>query len=66
MSLVTVFKRAPRTTADIRDGIESLSDFPGVTGTFRFSPQDHAGLSLDAFQVYQMRNGTFTALSLGR
>ena len=46
----------------LRDGIEALSQFPGVTGTFTFSANDHAGLKPDAFELYRIQNGKFVAI----
>ena len=45
--------------SDVRDEIEGLNPFYGVTGTFRFDPNDHAGLRLDAFATYEIKNGKF-------
>jgi branched-chain amino acid transport system substrate-binding protein len=47
---------------DVRDGLERLSNFNGVTGTFTFGPDDHAGLGLSAFETYVIRNGAFLPL----
>jgi branched-chain amino acid transport system substrate-binding protein len=46
----------------IRDGIESLKGFRGVTGTFNFSPEDHNGLGADAFVMVHIKNGTWALL----
>jgi len=43
----------------LRTTIEEMGVFHGVTGTFKFSGDDHAGLSLDAFQTYIIRSGEF-------
>lgn len=41
----------------IREGIEKVSGFTGVTGTFNFSPEDHNGLGADAFVMVKIENG---------
>jgi branched-chain amino acid transport system substrate-binding protein len=46
----------------IRDGIEKLTGYVGVTGTFNFSPQDHNGLGSDAFVMVQISKGTWELL----
>lgn len=43
----------------IRDGIEKVSGFTGVSGTFNFSPQDHNGLGADAFVMVEIENGAW-------
>jgi branched-chain amino acid transport system substrate-binding protein len=46
--------------ANVRDAIEKLKGFVGVTGVFNFSPADHTGLELDAFEMLIVKNGRFT------
>lgn len=43
----------------IRDNIEKLKGYVGVSGTFNFSPADHNGLAEDAFSMVQVKNGTW-------
>ncbi|MCX7981843.1 MAG: ABC transporter substrate-binding protein [Syntrophales bacterium] len=47
------------TPAAIRDGLEKTKNFSGIGGIFSFSPEDHAGLTVDAFVLVQVRNGTW-------
>jgi branched-chain amino acid transport system substrate-binding protein len=42
---------------EIRDDLEAQKGFVGVTGIFTFSPQDHAGLTKDAFVIMRIENG---------
>lgn len=49
-----------RTREGLRDRIEATQNWPGVTGIFTFSPQDHAGLDERAFETYVISNGQFT------
>jgi branched-chain amino acid transport system substrate-binding protein len=44
---------------DIRNELETLTNFHGVTGTFNFSDKDHAGLDIQAFATYKINQGTF-------
>jgi branched-chain amino acid transport system substrate-binding protein len=46
----------------LRDRLERLSGFVAVTGTFTFSPTDHAGLTADAFELYRIEGGRFVAV----
>lgn len=43
--------------AAIRDALENTSDFVGATGVFNFSPQDHNGLTKDAFVMVEVVDG---------
>lgn len=47
------------TRTNVRETLEGLKGFPGVTGSFNFSRDDHAGLGPDAFAVYVIRSGKF-------
>jgi branched-chain amino acid transport system substrate-binding protein len=62
VALVTVVDSGAITRKDIRDRLESLGNFPGVTGTFRFTPNDHAGLTTEAFETYRIQQGRFVPL----
>jgi len=48
----------------LRDRIEKLVAFPGVSGVFTFSPTDHAGLTSAAFQLYRIQGGQFVVVNL--
>jgi branched-chain amino acid transport system substrate-binding protein len=43
----------------IRDAIEGLKDLPGTGGVYNFSPTDHNGLALDAFEMMTVKGGKF-------
>jgi branched-chain amino acid transport system substrate-binding protein len=45
------------TPAAIRDQLEKIKKFAGIGGTFSYSPQDHAGLTSDAFVLVQVEKG---------
>jgi branched-chain amino acid transport system substrate-binding protein len=49
-------------TADkfkVRDAIEGIKGLAGTGGVFAFSPTDHNGLTLDAFEMFTVKNGEF-------
>jgi len=46
--------------AAIRDQLEKTKKFAGIGGTFSYSPQDHAGLTKDAFVLVQVKNQAWT------
>lgn len=43
--------------AAIRDNLEKTKNFAGIGGTFNFSPDDHAGLTSDAFVLVRVEKG---------
>jgi branched-chain amino acid transport system substrate-binding protein len=45
-------------TAKVVAAIESMT-FVGTGGVFKFSPQDHSGLSIDAFDMMTVKDGKF-------
>jgi branched-chain amino acid transport system substrate-binding protein len=60
MILKAAIEKAGSTdTEKVRDAIENLKGFVGTAGVFNFSPEDHCGLSLDAFEMLTVKNGKF-------
>ncbi len=54
----------PQTGADrakIRDAIERVQNFVGITGIFNYSPQDHAGLDQRAVTLVTIERGAWKA-----
>jgi branched-chain amino acid transport system substrate-binding protein len=45
--------------AKIRDHIENTKNFIGTGGVFNFSPEDHTGLTKDAFAMITVKGGKF-------
>ncbi len=43
----------------VRDAIESLDGVVGTAGIFHYTPADHTGLGLDAFEMLTVKNGKF-------
>ena len=44
---------------NVRNRLEQLTRFYGVTGTYSFSRDNHTGLGLDAFVIYEVKDGEF-------
>ncbi len=45
--------------AKVRDEIEKTQGFIGTAGVFNTTPQDHMGLTVDAFKLVEIRNGSW-------
>jgi branched-chain amino acid transport system substrate-binding protein len=60
---VEAIKRANGTDkAKVRDEIERTKGFIGTAGVFNISPQDHMGLSVDAFKLLEVRKGDWVII----
>jgi len=46
----------------VRSTIETMRGFVGTAGTFDFSPADHNGLGIDAFEMLTVKDGKFAIL----
>jgi branched-chain amino acid transport system substrate-binding protein len=57
MLLKRVIEQGAFSSAAIRDQLEKTKNFAGIGGTFTYSPQDHAGLTSDAFVLVQVKQG---------
>jgi branched-chain amino acid transport system substrate-binding protein len=63
MIAVEAIKRAGSTDrAKVRDEIEKTKGYIGTGGVVNMSPTDHMGLDLSAFQMLEIRNGTWTVV----
>ena len=61
MIVVEALKKAGAPDRDkVRDAIENLKGFVGTAGVFNFSPTDHTGLDLNAFEMLTVKDGKFT------
>ncbi len=59
MIVVKAIEKAGGTDREkVRDAIESLT-FVGTGGVFKFSPKDHNGLGLDAFEMMTVKDNKF-------
>ena len=45
--------------ADIRDNLEKITNFPGTSGVYSYSPENHNGLDESAFIMVTIENGTW-------
>jgi branched-chain amino acid transport system substrate-binding protein len=61
--IVLALQKAGADRAKIRDEIEKVNGYVGISGIFRLSPQDHNGLSKDeAFVMVRIVNGDWQIL----
>jgi branched-chain amino acid transport system substrate-binding protein len=61
MIVVEALKQAGTPDRDkVRDAIENLKGFVGTAGVFNYSPTDHTGLDLNAFEMLTVKDGKFT------
>jgi branched-chain amino acid transport system substrate-binding protein len=56
MALKGAIERGGDTSASIRDQLEKTHAFSGIGGIFTYTPQDHAGLTKDAFVLVEVKN----------
>jgi len=56
MLLKAAIEKAGDSPEAIRKELESTSNFKGIGGIFNFSPQDHAGLTKEAFVLVTIKN----------
>ena len=47
---------------NVRTAIENMKGFAGTAGIFNFSPTDHNGLDIGAFEMLTVRRGKFAPL----
>jgi len=60
---VEAVKRAKGTDkAKVRDEIERTKGFVGTAGVFNMTPEDHMGLSVDAFKLLEVRKGSWVII----
>lgn len=62
MLLKGALESGASTPAAIRDKLEKTSNFPGIGGIFNYSPNDHAGLTKDAFVLVEIRKRDWALL----
>jgi branched-chain amino acid transport system substrate-binding protein len=60
---ITILAKAIETAGvdkeKVRDAIENLKGFVGTAGIFNFSPTDHNGLDINAFEMLTVKGGKF-------
>jgi branched-chain amino acid transport system substrate-binding protein len=57
--LVEAIKKAGADKEKVRSAIENLKGLAGTGGVFNFSPQDHNGLDINAFDMLTVKGGKF-------
>jgi branched-chain amino acid transport system substrate-binding protein len=57
--VIDALKAVGPNSAKIRNYLENRKNFVGQHGVFNFSPQDHNGLTKDAFEMVVVKNGTW-------
>jgi branched-chain amino acid transport system substrate-binding protein len=60
--LVRAVKEAGLDRAKVRGAVENMKGFVGTAGVFNFSPADHNGLAIDAFEMITVKDGKFVVL----
>ena len=55
--LAIALEKAGADKAKIRDELEKIKGYKGVSGVFNFSPSEHNGLTMDAFVLVKIVNG---------
>ncbi len=57
--LTDAIKKAGPDQKKIRDELEKVKGFPGTGGIFNMGPDDHEGLTKDAFMMVTIKNGNW-------
>jgi branched-chain amino acid transport system substrate-binding protein len=60
--LFLAMSKAGNDTVKIRQELENIKNFPGVSGVFNMSPEDHNGLGPDAFVMVKIEKGNWKLL----
>jgi branched-chain amino acid transport system substrate-binding protein len=60
--LVRAVKEAGVDREKVRAAVENMKGYVGTAGVFNFSPSDHNGLAIDAFEMLTVKGGKFVVL----
>ncbi len=60
--LVAAIEQVGPDRAKVRAAVENMKGFVGTAGIFNFSPTDHNGLDIGAFELCTVKNGRFAPL----
>jgi branched-chain amino acid transport system substrate-binding protein len=63
MIAVEALKKAGTDKAKVRDALEGISSWPGISGVFTMTKEDHSGLSKDALVMVEIKDKTWTVAS---
>ncbi|WP_372987042.1 ABC transporter substrate-binding protein [Marinobacter sp.] len=47
----------------VREALENIQGYVGVTGVFNMSPEDHNGLDADSFRILEVQNGEWKLIN---
>ncbi len=61
--LMNAIEKAGTDKEAVRSAIENLKGVIGTGGVFNFSPEDHNGLDINAFEMFTVKNGKFAVLA---
>ncbi|TAL76933.1 MAG: ABC transporter substrate-binding protein [Burkholderiaceae bacterium] len=62
MALAAVKKAGTTDGPKVRDAVEHLKNFDGVSGVYNMTPTDHMGLNLSAFHMVVIKDGKFVKI----
>jgi branched-chain amino acid transport system substrate-binding protein len=62
MILAKAIEKAGTDREKVRGAVETLQGFAGTGGVFNFSPTDHNGLDVNAFEMLTVKDGRFVPL----
>jgi branched-chain amino acid transport system substrate-binding protein len=60
--LARAVKEAGLDREKVRSAVENMKGYVGTAGVFNFSPSDHNGLAIDAFEMLTVKDGKFVVL----
>jgi branched-chain amino acid transport system substrate-binding protein len=63
MIAVEALKKAGTDKAKLRDTLEATSGWPGISGVFTMTKEDHSGLTKDALVMVEIKDKTWTVAS---
>ncbi|PRX01337.1 UNVERIFIED_ORG: amino acid/amide ABC transporter substrate-binding protein (HAAT family) [Actinomadura viridilutea] len=63
---IDAFQKVGTDKAKVRDHLENVKGFVGVSGVFNMSPQDHSGLGKDALAIVKVEDGKWKLVDANR
>ena len=63
LEYASLIEKAGADREKVRDAIENMKGFIGTAGVFTFSPADHNGLDINAFEMLTVKDGKFVPLA---
>ena len=62
MIAIEALKKAGTDPDKLRDAIEQTSDWPGISGVFTMTPEDHSGLTKEALMMVDVDTGQWKVI----